>query len=129
MEQGQKLIRSILPVVALAVIAILAFLFFQKSFAAKTTEEEDVEEVPIEPVTESRELTLAQLGLAQFWRYRESACGGTAAAQDAGTCDFLRSRETGRGRGNYQGVAQWLTPDSISVFRQRKCILIMSEEG
>ncbi|HPO08295.1 MAG TPA: flagellar basal-body MS-ring/collar protein FliF [bacterium] len=66
LEQGQKLIRSALPVIALAVLAVLGFLFFQKAFAPKVIEEEEVEEVPIEPVTESRELTLAQLGLAQF---------------------------------------------------------------
>ncbi len=66
LEQAQRLIRSVLPVIALAVIAVLAWLFFQRAFQPKPVEEEEVEEVPIEPVTETRELTLAQLGLAEF---------------------------------------------------------------
>ncbi|MFH1738882.1 MAG: flagellar basal-body MS-ring/collar protein FliF [bacterium] len=66
LEQGQKVIKSVLPVIALGVIAVLGFLFFQKAFAPKPIEDEELEEVPIEPVTETREMTLAQLGLAEF---------------------------------------------------------------
>ena len=66
LDQGQRIIRSVLPIIGLAIIGILAYLFFQKAFVAKPIEEEEVEEVPIEPVTEPRELSLAQLGLAEF---------------------------------------------------------------
>ena len=50
----------------LGIIGVLAYLFFQKAFAPKPIEEGEAEEVPIEPVTEPRELSLAQLGLAEF---------------------------------------------------------------
>lgn len=60
------LLQYILPVIVLAAVFWLLFKYVQKAFAPKPIEEEPVEEVPIEPVTESRELTLAQLGLAEF---------------------------------------------------------------
>ncbi len=60
------LLQYILPVVVLFVVFWLLYKYLQKAFAPKPIEEEPIEEVPIEPVTESRELTLAQLGLAEF---------------------------------------------------------------
>ena len=65
-EQAQRAVRTALPLIALAILVGLGYMFFQRAFAPKPIEEEEVEEIPIEPVTESRELTLAQLGLAQF---------------------------------------------------------------
>ena len=60
------LLQYVLPVIVLAVVFWLLYKYLQRAFAPKPIEEEAVEEVPIEPVTESRELTLAQLGLAEF---------------------------------------------------------------
>jgi len=66
LEQSQRMARSVLPVVALAILGLLAYLFFQRSFASRAAEQKAREETPIEPVTEARELTLAQLGLADW---------------------------------------------------------------
>ncbi|MBI1389410.1 MAG: flagellar M-ring protein FliF [bacterium] len=59
--------RTVLPLLLLLAVGYLAYLFFQRAFAPAEIEEEEMEEeVPIEPVTEARELTLQQLGLAEF---------------------------------------------------------------
>ena len=66
-ERIQKiLLQYVLPVIVLAVVFWLLYKYLQRAFAPKPIEEVPAEEVPIEPVTESRELTLAQLGLAEF---------------------------------------------------------------
>ncbi len=66
-ERIQRIIlQYILPMVVLFAIFWLLYKYLQKAFAPKPIEEEQMEEVPIEPVTESRELSLAQLGLAEF---------------------------------------------------------------
>jgi flagellar M-ring protein FliF len=52
LDQSQRLVTSILPVIALAIIGVLAYLFYQKAFAPRPIEEVEREEVPIEPVTE-----------------------------------------------------------------------------
>ena len=66
-ERVQRIIlQYILPMAVLFAIFWLLYKYLQKAFAPKPIEEEQMEEVPIEPVTESRELSLAQLGLAEF---------------------------------------------------------------
>lgn len=59
-------IRGLLPLVLLLALGYFAYMFFLRAFAPPEVEEEMEEEVPIEPVTEAKELTLAQLGLAEF---------------------------------------------------------------
>ncbi|MDX9753119.1 MAG: flagellar basal-body MS-ring/collar protein FliF [bacterium] len=63
----QTALSSLLPLLLLLVLAYFAYTFFQRAFAAKEVEHEiSEEEVPIEPVTEARELSLSQLGLSEF---------------------------------------------------------------
>lgn len=59
-------IQTMLPLILLVSVGFLAYLFFQRAFAPEEIEVEEEEEVPIEPVTEAKELTLSQLGLAEF---------------------------------------------------------------
>lgn len=58
--------QTLLPLILLLSVGYLAYLFFQRAFAPAEVELEEEEEVPIEPVTEAKELTLSQLGLAEF---------------------------------------------------------------
>ncbi len=62
-----NIFRTLLPLVLLLAVGYLAYLFFQRAFAPPEVEQDELEEeVPIEPVTETRELSLQQLGLAEF---------------------------------------------------------------
>lgn len=66
-ENAQRAMRSLLPLVLLMALGYFAYIFFQRAFATpEILPEEMEEEVPIEPVTEAKELSLAQLGLAEF---------------------------------------------------------------
>ncbi|MEW6237688.1 MAG: flagellar basal-body MS-ring/collar protein FliF [Candidatus Omnitrophota bacterium] len=58
--------KNLLPLLLLLALGYFAYIFFQRAFAPPEIEEEMEEEVPIEPITDSRELTLSQLGLAEF---------------------------------------------------------------
>ncbi len=61
------IVRSLIPLVLLFALGYFAYMFFQRAFRAAEVEEEvEEEEVPIEPVTEAKELTLSQLGLSEF---------------------------------------------------------------
>lgn len=60
-------VQTLLPLILLLAVGYLAYLFFQRAFAPPEIDEDELEEeVPIEPVTETRELSLQQLGLAEF---------------------------------------------------------------
>ena len=60
-------VKSMIPLLLLLALAYFAYTFFQKAFAPKDADLEMVEEeIPIEPVTEARELSLSQLGLSEF---------------------------------------------------------------
>jgi flagellar M-ring protein FliF len=61
-----SIIKTILPLVLLFALGYFVYIFFQSAFAAPEIEMEEEEEIPIEPVTEAKELTLSQLGLAEF---------------------------------------------------------------
>lgn len=66
-ENITSIVRSLLPLLLLAVLGYFAYIFFQRAFATPELEVDSMEEeVPIEPVTEAKELTLSQLGLAEF---------------------------------------------------------------
>ncbi len=59
--------QTLIPLLLLLALGYFAYIFFQRAFAPPEVEEEELEEeVPIEPVTEAKELTLSQLGLAEF---------------------------------------------------------------
>ncbi len=61
------IVRSLIPLILLFALGYFAYVFFQRAFRPPEVEEEELEEeVPIEPVTEAKELTLAQLGLSEF---------------------------------------------------------------
>ncbi len=60
------IVQSLLPLLLLAALSYFAYVFFQRAFAPAEIEHEEEEEVPIEPVTEAKELSLSQLGLAEF---------------------------------------------------------------
>ncbi len=59
-------VRSLIPMILLFALGYFAYIFFQRAFAPEDIEEEEEEEIPIEPVTEAKKLTLSQLGLAEF---------------------------------------------------------------
>ncbi len=61
-----SIIKTILPLVLLFALGYFVYIFFQSAFAPPEIEMEEEEEIPIEPVTEAKELTLSQLGLAEF---------------------------------------------------------------
>lgn len=61
-----SIVRSIIPLLLLFALGYFAYVFFQRAFAPPEAEEEGDEEIPIEPVSEAKELTLSQLGLAEF---------------------------------------------------------------
>lgn len=65
-ETVTGIVQTVLPLILLLAVGYLAYLFFQRAFAPPEIEEEDLEEAPIEPVTDAKELTLSQLGLAEF---------------------------------------------------------------
>ena len=66
MATVMSILRSLIPLILLFAIGYFAYIFFQRAFAAPEVAEEITEEIPIEPVSEAKELTLAQLGLAEF---------------------------------------------------------------
>ncbi len=61
-----SIIKTILPLVLLFALGYFVYIFFQSAFAPPEIDMEEEEEIPIEPVTEAKELTLSQLGLAEF---------------------------------------------------------------
>ncbi|RJP19899.1 MAG: flagellar M-ring protein FliF [Candidatus Omnitrophota bacterium] len=61
------IVKSMIPLILLFALGYFAYIFFQRAFRPAEVEEESLEEeIPIEPVTEAKELTLAQLGLSEF---------------------------------------------------------------
>jgi flagellar M-ring protein FliF len=66
-ESLASIVKSLIPLLLLAALGYFAFTFFQKAFMSKDATQDIVEEeIPIEPVTEAKELTLSQLGLSEF---------------------------------------------------------------
>lgn len=65
-ENITSIIKTILPLILLFALGYFVYIFFQSAFAPPEITAEEEEEVPIEPVTEAKELTLSQLGLAEF---------------------------------------------------------------
>ncbi|MFB3789028.1 MAG: flagellar basal-body MS-ring/collar protein FliF [bacterium] len=65
-QNVSSITQTVLPVLFFVVLAYLAYYFFQRAFAPVEREEGVVEEVPIEPVSEAKELSLSQLGLSEF---------------------------------------------------------------
>ena len=65
-SQATGITTTFLPLILLLVLGFFAYRFFQSAFAPPEIEGEEMEEVPIEPVTETKELSLSQLGLAEF---------------------------------------------------------------
>ncbi|HOJ58913.1 MAG TPA: flagellar basal-body MS-ring/collar protein FliF [bacterium] len=65
-QNVSALSRSVLPVIFFLIVAYLAYYLFQRAFAPSEREEGVQEEIPIEPVSEAKELSLSQLGLSEF---------------------------------------------------------------
>lgn len=61
----ETIVTSVLPIILILVLGYFVYAFFNKAFAPIERESEE-EEIPIEPVTDAKELTLSQLGLAHF---------------------------------------------------------------
>lgn len=62
-----SIVQSMIPLILLFALGYFAYVFFQRAFAPpEVMEEEITDEIPIEPVSEAKELTLSQLGLAEF---------------------------------------------------------------
>lgn len=62
-----SIVQSMIPLILLFALGYFAYIFFQRAFAPpEVMEEEITDEIPIEPVSEAKELTLSQLGLAEF---------------------------------------------------------------
>lgn len=62
-----SIVQSMIPLILLFALGYFAYIFFQRAFAPPDVLEEEItDEIPIEPVSEAKELTLSQLGLAEF---------------------------------------------------------------
>lgn len=61
-----SIVKMLLPLILLFALGYFIYIFFQSAFAPPEVAVEEEEEIPIEPVTEAKELTLSQLGLAEF---------------------------------------------------------------
>lgn len=61
-----SIVKMLLPLILLFALGYFVYIFFQSAFAPPEVAPEEEEEIPIEPVTEAKELSLSQLGLAEF---------------------------------------------------------------